>query len=169
VGYTLWELPNVPTQSFLKYLTNNWSFDDTFQIGDGLPYSIVTSSYNSSAAEGTGWNGSGGSLGGNGAIIPEIGIDDRRIRRKMVDDLRLQKEIPVGDRVHWQFMANVFNVANHQNFDGINNTGYVLSSGANSTSGTATWQSTFGQFTSSNSSGFLFTPREIEIATRLTF
>jgi hypothetical protein len=169
VGYTLWELPNVPTHSFVKYLTNNWSFDDTFQIQDGLPFSIVTSSYNSSAAEGTGWNGSGGSLGGNGAIIPEIGVDNRRIRRKMVDDLRLQKEIPLGDRFRWQFMANVFNVANHQNFDGINNTGYVLSSGTTPTSGTATWQSTYGQFTSSNSSGFLYTPREIEIATRLTF
>jgi hypothetical protein len=67
-------------------------------------------------------------------------------------------------------MANVFNIANHQNFDGINSTGYVLSSGATSTAGTATYQSsTYGTFTSSNSSGFLYTPRQIEIAARLTF
>ncbi|MGO9436835.1 MAG: carboxypeptidase regulatory-like domain-containing protein [Terracidiphilus sp.] len=164
VGYTLWNLPNVHTQSFVKYMTNDWSFNDSFQIQDGLPYTLATSSFNSSAAEGSGWNGSGGS-----SFVPEIGIDNKRIRRKMVDDLRLQKEVPLAERYHLQLMANVFNVANHQNFDGINNTGYVLSSGTGSTAGTATYQSTYGQFTSSNSSGFLYTPRNIEIAARLTF
>jgi len=63
-------------------------------------------------------------------------------------------------------MANVFNIANHQNFDGINSKAYVLSSGSISTSGTATYQAIYGQFTSSNSSGILYTPRNIEIAAR---
>jgi hypothetical protein len=164
VGYALWKLPNVHTQSFLKYLSNDWSFDSSFQIQDGLPYTLATSSFNSSAAEGSGWNGSGAS-----SFVPAIGLDNKRIRRKMVDDVRMQKEVPFGDRLHLQLMANVFNIANHQNFDGINSTGYVLSSGSTSTAGTATYQSTYGQFTSSNSSGFLYTPREIEIAARLTF
>jgi hypothetical protein len=164
VGYALWKLPNVHTQSFLKYLSNDWSFDDSFQIQDGLPFTLGTSGFNSSAAEGSGWNGSGAS-----SYVPELGLENRRYRRKMVDDIRLQKEVPFGDRFHLQLMANVFNVANHQNFDGINSTGYVLSSGSTTTSGTATWQSNFGQFTNSNSSGFLYTPRNIEIAARLTF
>jgi hypothetical protein len=164
VGYTLWNLPNVHTQSFVKYISNNWSFDDSFQIQDGLPFTLGTSSYNSSAAQNTGWNGSGGS-----AFVPAIGIYNKRIRRKMVDDIRLQKEVPFGEKYHLQLMANVFNLANHQNFDGINSTGYILSSGSTSTSGTATWQSNYDQFTSSNSSGFLYTPRELEIAARLTF
>jgi hypothetical protein len=164
VGYMLWNLPNVPTQSFLKYLTNDWSINDSAQIQDGLPYSLATSGYNSSSAIGTDWNGAGGQ-----AIIPQLGYDNKRIRRKMVDDLRVQKEIPVAERYHLQLMANVFNVSNHQNFDGINSTGYLLSS-TGALSGTATYQSsTYGQFTSSNSSGFLYTPREIEIAARLTF
>jgi hypothetical protein len=163
VGYTLWTLPNLHTQSLIKYLTNDWSFDDSFQIQDGLPFTLATSSYNSSDAEGTGWNGSGAS-----SFVPAIGIDNKRIRRKMVDDLRFQKEIPFGERYHLQLMANVFNVANHQNYDGINSTGYVMSS-TGALTGTATWQSNYGQFTSSNSSGFLYTPRNIEIAARLTF
>jgi Carboxypeptidase regulatory-like domain len=163
VGYTLYKLPNVHTSSFLKYLSNDWSFDDSFQIQDGLPFSLGTSSYNSSDAIGTSWNGAGGQ-----AIVPEIGIDNKRIRRKMVDDLRLQKEIPLGERGNLQLMANVFNVANHQNFDGINSTGYILSS-TGALSGNATWQSNYGQFTSSNSSGFLYTPRNIEIAARFVF
>jgi outer membrane receptor protein involved in Fe transport len=165
VGYALWKLPNIHTQSFIKYLSNDWSFDDSFQIQDGLPFTLATSGFNSSAAEGSGWNGSGAS-----SFVPAIGLDNKRIRRKMVDDVRLQKEIPFADHYQLQLMANVFNIANHQNFDGINSTGYVLSSGATSTAGTATYQSsTYGAFTSSNSSGFLYTPRQFEIAARLTF
>ena len=164
VGYALWKLPNVHTQSFVKYLSNDWSFDDSFQIQDGLSFTLSTSGFNSSAAEGSGWNGSGAS-----SFVPSIGIDNKRIRRKIVDDVRLQKEVPFGERYHLQLMANVFNIANHQNFDGINSTAYVLSSGSTSTAGTATYQSNYGQFTSSNSSGFLYTPRNIEIAARFMF
>ncbi len=162
-GYTLLNFPNLKTSSFLKYLTNDWSFDDSFQIQDGLPFTLGTSSYNSYDAIGTTWNGAGGQ-----SIVPMIGIDNKRIRRKMVDDLRLQKELSLNERYHLQLMANVFNVANHQNFDGINSTGYVLSSCGSGCplAGTATWQSNYGQFTSSNSSGFLYTPRNIEIAAR---
>ncbi len=93
VGYALWTLPNVHTQSFIKYITNDWSFDDSFQIQDGLPYTLGTSSYNSSSAEGTGWNGSGAS-----SIVPSIAMENKRIRRKMVYDIRLQKEIPFYER-----------------------------------------------------------------------
>jgi hypothetical protein len=151
--------------SWLKYITNDWSFDDSFQIQNGLPYTFSTSSFNSSAAIGLGWNGSGAS-----SFVPQIGFDNKRIRRKMVDDIRVQKEISLNERYHLQLIANVFNVANHQNFDGINSTGYVLSSGSTSTTGTATYQSaTYGQFTNSNSSGFLYTPRQIEIAARFSF
>ena len=166
VGYTLWKLPNVHTQSFLKYISNDWSFDDNFQIQDGLPFTLGTSSYNSYAALNTGWNGSGAS-----SFVPSIGIDNQRIRRKIVDDVRLQKEVPFGDRYHLQLIGNVFNIANHQNYDGINSTGYALTSCGSTCplGGNASWQSNFGVLTSSNSSGFLYTPREIEIAARLTF
>lgn len=69
-------------------------------------------------------------------------------------------------------MANVFNVANHQNIDGLGTTAYKLSGT------TATYQgqgpsnpsdNTFQKPTSSNNSGFLYTPREIEIATKFVW
>jgi hypothetical protein len=167
VAYGLFKLPNVKTETMLKYLTNDWSFDDSFQAQDGLPYSVGTSSYNSYAAIGSGWNGAGGP-----AIIPSLGINSRRQRRKMVDDIRLSKEISMADRYHLQLMANVFNVSNHQNFDAVNSTGYVLSSCGSTCPlvGTATFQSaTFGQFTNSNSSNFTYTPRMIEIAAKFSF
>jgi hypothetical protein len=42
---------------------------------------------------------------------------------------------------------------------------YLVSS-TGALSGTATYQPTYGQITSSNKSGFLYTPRQIEIAAR---
>jgi len=67
-------------------------------------------------------------------------------------------------------MANVFKLANHQNIDGLGTTAYKLSGT------TATYQgqgslgpNTYQVPTSSNNSGFLYTPREIEIATRFVW
>jgi outer membrane receptor protein involved in Fe transport len=164
VAYAIYTVPNISSGSWYKYLANDWSIDTSFQMQNGLPYTTAVSSYNSSAAVLTDWNGAGGA-----SFLPMVGPNTNRQPRKIVDDLRVQKEIPIYERYRLQLIANVFNLANHQNIDGINTTAYVLSSGANSTAGTATYQSTFGQYTSSNNSGFLYTPRQIEIAARFSF
>ncbi|HWT65260.1 MAG TPA: hypothetical protein VN151_04040, partial [Terracidiphilus sp.] len=138
-----------------------------FQMQSGLPYSLALSSYSSYKSVLTGWNGSGGT-----SFIPMIGPNTLRYPRRIVDDLRVQKEVSFTDRYKLQLMANVFNIANHQNVDGITNTAYVFSSCGSSCplQGTATYQSsTFQQVTSSNNSGFLYTPRQIEVSTRFTF
>ena len=122
------------------------------------------SGFNSAAAILGDWNGAAGA-----AIIPEVGVNTNQTPRKIVDDIRVQKEFAFGDRYKLQVFANVFNVANHQNYDGINSTAYKLTSGSTSTQGIATFQPTYQQLTSSNNSGFLYTPREIEIATRFSF
>jgi len=59
-------------------------------------------------------------------------------------------------------------VANHQNIDGLGTTAYKLAgsgAAATLTFQNATWQVP----TSSNNSGFLYTPRQIEIAARFRF
>jgi hypothetical protein len=68
-----------------------------------------------------------------------------------------------------QLIGNVLNIANHQNINGVNGTAYQLSSGSSATQGVATYQSTFQQATSINNREFLYTPRQFEIAARLTF
>ena len=89
-----------------------------------------------------------------------------------MDDARLQKSIVFTEGRSLQLMANMFNVANHQNVDGLGTTAYKLSGT------TATYQgqgaanasnNTYQIPTSSNNSGFLFTPRQIEIAAKLIF
>jgi hypothetical protein len=164
VGYALYTLPSVSQQSWYKYVANGWSVDTSFQAQTGLPYTTSVSGFNSADAILGDWNGAGGV-----AIIPEVGVNTNQTPRKIVDDIRVQKEFAFGDRYKLQFFANVFNVANHQNYDGINSTAYKLTSGSTGTQGIATFQSTYQQLTSSNNSGFLYTPREIEIATRFSF
>ncbi len=165
VAYALYTLPGINSGAWYRYLSNGWSVDTSFQAQSGLPYTTAVSGFNSNAAILGDWNGAGGL-----AAIPGIGVNTNRQPRKIVDDLRVQKEIPIYERYKLQLMANVFNVANHQNYDGIGNTAYKLSSGATSTQGIATFQpATFGVATSSNNSGFLYTPRQIEIAARFSF
>ena len=64
----------------------------------------------------------------------------------------------------------MFNVANHQNYDGASTTAYKLS-GATAVAQVVGQAGTtpFGSLTSSNNSGFLYTPRQIEIAAKFTF
>ncbi|MGA2349523.1 MAG: TonB-dependent receptor [Terracidiphilus sp.] len=164
VAYALYRFPNIPATNWVKYLVNDWSLDDSFQMQNGLPYTVSLGSneYNSSDAVYYYWNGSGVNL------LPTIGVNTKRYPRRIVDDARLQKAISFNKGRSLELIGNVFNLANHQNITGINTTAYkVASTGA--LAGTATYQSTYGQITNSNNSGFLYTPREIEIAARFNF
>ncbi len=163
VAYALYSAPNLSTSNWLKYVTNHWSLDDTFQMQNGLPYTVGVSGFFSAGIL-SDWNGGSGST-----MIPMIGPNTERYPRRLVDDVRVEKTIPFTERYQLELMANAFNVANHQNIDGLGTTAYKL----NGT--TATYQgqgasnpsnNTYQIPTSSNNSGFLYTPRELEISTK---
>ena len=82
--------------------------------------------------------------------------------------MRVSKAIAIKEGYNLELMLNVFNIANHQNIDGITSTAYKFS-GTSATASTLTYQPSFGAITSSNNSGFLFTPRNVEIAAKFTF
>jgi len=166
VAYGLYKLPNVQSDNWVKWLANDWSIDNSFQMQNGLPYTVGVSGFFSQGVL-SDWNGGSGST-----MIPMIGVNTQHYPRHIVDDIRVQKTFAFGERYHLEFMANVFNLANHQNIDGLGTTAYKLSGD------TATYQgqgssnpsnNTFQIPTSSNNSGFLYTPRQIEIATRFNF
>jgi len=166
VGYAIYNFPSLSGGSWYTYLSNGWSLDTSFQAQNGLPYSATVSGYNSNDALLTGgWNGAGGA-----SFIPGIGPNTYKYPRKIVDDIRAEKDFRFRERYSLQFLAQVFNIANHQNIDGVGTVAYKLSSGSANNEGVATFQnSTFQVPTSSNNSGFLYTPRQIEIATRFNF
>jgi len=89
--------------------------------------------------------------------------------------MRVDKKIPITERYNVELLLNVFNLANHQNIDGVATTAYKFSS-TGAAASTLTFQSSavagatpFGTATSSNNSGFLYTPRQVEIAAKFNF
>ncbi|NYF78730.1 TonB-dependent receptor [Granulicella arctica] len=174
-GYVLYNLPNTKSTNFVKYLANDWALNSAFQLQNGLPYSATLSGYASYGALNSSWNGAGG-LSSN--IIPEIGRNTYKYPRDIVQDLRVQKQISFTERYHAELRLDLFNLYNHQNVTNVQNLAYALQSGTatvNPNTSTATFQSgtgstaLFGTPTNSNSSGFLYTPRQVQIGFKFLF
>jgi hypothetical protein len=176
VGYVLYTLPGISSGGALKYLTNGWSVNDTFQMQNGLPYSAeIDSGKNSATALNSGtWNGVNGVF-----YIPVIGLNTFQVPRAIVDDLRVQKQFTFHDRYNLQLSADMYNVANKQNLSSsdINDDAYNFTPGTGANANTATMTFLpntapgvgFGSHSTSNDSGFLYTPREFQIQARLEF
>ncbi|MGB8029124.1 MAG: TonB-dependent receptor [Terracidiphilus sp.] len=166
VAYALYNFPNMPSTSPFKWIVNDWSLNDSFQMSNGLPYTVGVSGFFSAGIL-SDWNGGSGST-----MIPQIGSETGRYPRHIVDDVRLEKAITFEGARSLELMANFFNIANHQNIDGLGTTAYKLSGTTATYQGQGTANPSNNTYlipTSSNNSGFLFTPRQIEIAARLNF
>ena len=172
VGWVVYTFPGVSSGP-LKQIASGWSINDTFQMQNGLPYSAeVDTGYNSAAALNSGtWNGVPGVY-----YIPVIGLNTYKVPRATVDDIRVQKEFKFRDRYNLQFNADVYNLANHQNFSttDINQDAYSFTSSGVGASTLTFLPSTapgvgFGSHSTSNDSGFLYTPREFQVQARLQF
>lgn len=171
VGWVVYSFPNLHSDSFaLRSITNGWSMNNSFQMQNGLPFTAGSSSSPGGAAQ-SGWNGSGG-----GSIIPQIGYNTYKYPRRIVDDVRIQKEFAFEGGRSFQLILNVFNVANHQNITGFQASYLYSLSSSSSTGTTATYTGvdgtgpkTFMVPNNSNSSAFLYTPRQLEISGRINF
>ena len=173
VGYVLYTFPDLQTGRALKYVTNGWSINDTFQMQNGLPYSAeIDTGYNSSEALNSGtWNGVPSVY-----YLPPIGLNTYQVPRAIVDDLRVQKQFTFRGRYNLQLNADMYNVANHENFSttDINEDAYNFTSSTAGASTLTYLPSTapgvgFGSHSTANDSGFLYTPREFQIQARLEF
>jgi outer membrane receptor protein involved in Fe transport len=167
VAYALYNLPNLHSNNPLKWVANDWSIDDDFETQNGLPYTPAWSGRLSGALT-SGYNGAGGP-----SVIPGVyGYNSARLPRTMLDSVRVQKAIPLEHGYNLQLMVNSFNVANHQNVTAVGTTAYSLSGSTLTYLGQGSSypkQNTLGVPSNSNSEGFLFTPRLIEISARLVF
>jgi outer membrane receptor protein involved in Fe transport len=173
VAYALYRFPNLPGSNPLKWATNGWSINDSFQMLNGYPFTAGLSGSISGGALTSGWNDAGGP-----SIIPQIGYNTYRYPRRIVDDARLQKQIDFEHGVNLQLILNAFNLANHQNVMGYQATYLYSVSGTTATytgqdgttnSSTGVSPKNFKVVNNSNSSNFFLTPRQIEIAFRLNF
>jgi Carboxypeptidase regulatory-like domain/TonB-dependent Receptor Plug Domain len=178
VGYVLYNFPNLQSgNTALKYLTNGWSLDNSFQTQTTIPFSAVVSGTNSTSVKNATYpTGSpsavAADLNGNGSVnyIPLLGHNNYTAHPIIVDDIRVSKQFRFTERYGLQVFLQAFNVANHQNVSSENTTAFKLAGTAGSPlAGTATYQSNFGTVATTNNSGFSYTPRQLELSARFSF
>lgn len=134
VAWALINSPNVQRNDWVKWFANDWSLNPLYQAQNGLPISAtIGSGYPSYSAYGSSWNGAGSNY-----WIPAIGRNTYQLKRTMVVDMRLEKQLTKeinGKPYHLQLIGEFFNVANHQNVTSESTTAYNLSSNSSVTSG----------------------------------
>jgi hypothetical protein len=164
----------------LGYLLNDYEIAPDYQAQNGLPYSVGISGSSSklyttpgvatqqSIISTSSFNGSGGAN-----RIPGIDRNALKMPSTWVLDLRLSKRLVVKERYSLEFLAEAFNLANHQNVTGIGASAYTVSEGVTGfplTNDLVPYTSTpFKSITSTDNSNFAYNIRQIQMALRLKF
>jgi len=159
-----------------SYLLNDYEASPSLQIQSGLPYSIGTSGTLTTGytASGSTLNAIGGGVNGSNGTFRVPGFERNGFEqpKTTVVDLRLSKRFRVADRVNLEFLGEAFNLANHQNVTTVNTTAYTVASTAATKTNTLTYTTavpTFGAATATNTSGFSYAPRQIQLGVRAQF
>jgi hypothetical protein len=155
---------------WLGQLTNDWQLAPIYQWQNGLPYTLRTSGSAPGGVAGA-INGSGGSF--DAARILEVGRNTFRRPNTSVVDLRLSKRLTYRERFGVELSAEAFNLFNHVNITGVNQTGAFVGSNVINALGTAavptlTLNGPFGSNTNANSN-FAYSPRQIQLGIRVRF
>ena len=197
VGWAIFNLPGIAKQhTALAYAANGWSIKPLIQAQSGLPYSATVSGTTPNfCTDNTAFNKSGtpfcastqapttatntGLLGTGVSYLPQVGRNTFNNPRVVNVDVRLQKDFRVKEGINFQLFIESFNLANHQNQTGVNAQAFTIASPAPSTAaaptaGTAngfanlTSTTNFGTVSNTNSN-YAYSPRQFQIAGRLTF
>jgi len=162
----------------LGYLLNDFEISPDFQTQSGLPYSLGVSGSSSklylapgAATQGSiistsSFNGSGGSN-----RIPGFDRNAFQQPKTWVVDLRLSKKVVVRERYSLEFLAEAFNLANHQNVTSVGSTAYAVSTDkVHDVNEFVPYTSVpFQSITGTNNSNFAFNVRQLQMAVRLKF
>ncbi len=169
---------------WVAYLLNDYEVAPSFQAQSGLPYSLSTSGTLSTAFLPTGnLNAIGGGVNGSNGAFRLPGFDRNFIQQPgtKVFDLRLSKRFTVAERVKLELLGESFNLFNSQNTTQVNTTSYLVGATTNAskavtgntltfnTNASSPTQPLFGTVTSTNSAGFSYTPRQIQLSVRAQF
>lgn len=99
-----------------------------------------------------------------------VGRNTFRMKRTINMDLRISKQVKIRENMGVELIGEAYNIFNHQNVTGVNNTGYI--SGSTTSAGVVTptlsYNSSFATVTNSNSN-FAFSSRQIQIGFRFLF
>ncbi len=165
VVYALYNLPGIHSNNVLRWVANGWNLDDSFQMQNGLPFTAGVDGYPSNGIL-SDLNGASGS-----SLIPQIGVDTYRYPRQIVDDARVEKNFVFEGGHSLQLDLNAYNLANHQNITGFEATYlyYLSDNNLEYTGVNGQGSQNFMVPDAANNSGFLYTPRELEISAHFTW
>jgi hypothetical protein len=161
----------------LGYLANDYEIAPDLQIQSGLPYSVGISGYESPLYVTSGqpttarlintssFNGSGGA-----DRVPGFDRNLYQQPRTTDLDLRLSKRLFFRDKYNFEFLAEAFNLANHQNVTAVEGVAYVPTADkTNHLNEMVPFSIPYGSVTSTNNSNFAYSVRQIQMAVRLQF
>ncbi len=171
-------------KGILGYLLNDWHANPIVQWQNGLPYSAGISgsqptttlgNYTYTAAS-SGMTGSGAS-----SFLLQLGRNTFRYPDTLVVDLRLQKDIKVGQKLRVELFGEAFNLLNHLNVTGVSTTGYSITKNATTGVYSLVYQSLFntganagvnakgfGAVTNADSN-FVYSQRQVQLGVKLDF
>ena len=159
---------------WLGYLANRWQLSPIYQAQTGLPYSLVVSG-SAPGGLGAGINGSNGRKG-----IDIFGRSTFNMPRTQVVDIRLAKMFTFRENYRLEILGDFFNLFNHVNVTGVNNTGYIIATrgtvtGPNGSSVPCSasapclqYNAPFGTVTNANSN-YAYSSRQIQIGAKFSF
>ncbi|MES2393541.1 MAG: TonB-dependent receptor [Acidobacteriota bacterium] len=167
--------PQTHLHGWKDAVAGGWRIAPLLQAQSGLSYTPYISGYPGESVSGVrSANGAGGTSG----RIDSIRRNQYTRPKTVKADVRLGKNFYFNvhsyglDQLRLEFLAEVFNVANHQNITGIQNTAYNLTAtgtvAAKNVVDTLTLQPNFGTYNNSNSN-YTYTPRQVQFAVRLHF
>jgi hypothetical protein len=162
----------------LGYLLNDFQLAPDFQTQSGLPYSAGVSGSSSKlyltpgqATQGSIINTSSFNGSGGANRIPNYDRNAFQFPKTWFVDLRASKSILVRERYRLEFLAEAFNLTNHQNVTGVGTTAYAVSEDTtNHINNLVPYTSTpFTSITTTDNSNFAYNIRQVQMAVRLTF
>ena len=159
-------------EGWKSYLVNDYEFSPSFALQNGVPYSVGHSGSNtgviSSAGVVTGTSTS--TYNGSDGLVRAPLIQRNAFRQSATEvlDGRISKRVTVKENYQLEFLAETFNVLNHQNTTSVNTLAYSMSvkNDVNLLNAAAA-NGVFGA--RSNSNNNIYTPRQIQLGLRLHF
>jgi hypothetical protein len=161
----------------LGYLMNDFELAPDFQTQSGLPYSVGISGSSSklypagsttqqSIISTSSFNGTGGTN-----RIPGLDRNNFQYPKTWFADLRASKRLVVHEHYNLEFLAEAFNLTNHQNVTGVGTTAYSISENTTThTNNLVQYTATpFGAVTSTDNSNFAYNVRQLQMAVRINF
>ena len=147
-----------------------------------MPYSEGASGKPYVQLNGTTLNyiGSGEAGAGGAARAPELQCNYARMSNTAAVDMRISKQIPIDGKSCLDLVGEAFNLFNHQNITAVNTTAYNFGSASSATCGAnqacfnavnsgGEYVPQYQKAANSNSWGFAYMPRQLQLAARLVF